>query len=113
MKETKPRHSGCPSCKCGLTELTWSDRGDYVDYEDAEQVASVVVFCALDHEYDRGEGVPWGMDPKEADLLRPIVARHLVAIHPGWRHKTVTMNAEQREAFRHEIIAVLRAARNR
>ena len=113
MKETILKHPECPTCVCGLTELTWSDRGAHVNYEDAEQVADMVVSCALDHQCDRGDGVPWGMQDGEEAVIRPIVARHLAAVCPDWLHRSVSMNAEQRAAFMRDLVAALQAARNR
>lgn len=104
----KPIHPECPCCLCGIIELTWSDRIANVDPEDHTDVAERVIACALDHSYDRTDtGVPYGIHDTIRDALAPVVAKHLSAIREDWKDHSVSMNEEQRKAFRTDLLAVL------
>lgn len=91
-----------------MVSLSWSDREAYVYPNDLEKIANTIVNCALDHSYDRYEGIPYGLHAihrKLEDALEPIVAKHLAAINPQWQEHTVDMNPEQREAFWAELLS--------
>lgn len=94
-----------------ILDLTWSDRECTVDYEDIPQLADEVASCALDHSYDRGDGIPWGMTEEDAAAVRPVVCRYLSAIRPDWLDHTVYMSEEQRDAFVADLIAALLTSR--
>lgn len=96
------RMKHCDSCTCGLTEVRWSDREGYVDLNDPEWIADIVVNCALDRSYDRtATGVPNGFPDDLEQRLAPIVAKHLGAINPNWKNESVNMYDKpyQRDAF--------------
>lgn len=106
MSKRKPLHD-CPDCTCGRIELSWSDRRTHVFPDDLDEIARVVVNCALDHSYDRGRGVPYGLEDKQEDTLLPVVARHLAAVDAEWRDRSVSMSPEQRETFLCDVRAAL------
>ena len=90
----------CTSCTCGLTAVEWSDRSGYVNLADPNDIADVVVNCALDHSYDRpGTGIPYGYPATLETLLIPVVAKHLSAINPAWKDETVYMDKAAQAAF--------------
>jgi hypothetical protein len=92
-----------------MVELNWSDRSLAVYYDDPESLADAVVRCSLDHYYDRtDDGVPYGVDKRERDVLAPIVARHLSAARADWEHHTVDLSDEGRAAFFKELIEALK-----
>lgn len=96
-----------------MRTINWSDRECVID-DDPEQIAAAVVACAVDHSYDRGQtGVPWGLSDEERELCKPIVAKHLGAIDPEWRERTVYLTEVQKLAFRREVAAALTAGRSR
>jgi hypothetical protein len=86
--------------------LTWSDRE--VTAHDLFSVAETVVNCALDHHYDRMDGVPYGLPEDVRRRLLPVVARHLAAKRADWRDHTVEdMTAAERDDFRADVFTVL------
>lgn len=97
----------CPCCTCGMIQLFWSDREPYV-FNDPESIANAVVNCALDHSYDRGDGVPHGLDDETSDRLRPIVAAHLAAKNLDWLNHSVHMTDEERNRFYADVLGELR-----
>ncbi len=98
----------CPCCTCGMMELTWSDREAHMRPDDLDEVAEVVLNCALDHWYDRTPiGVPHGLNQKRTEALAPIVAEHLSRAEPGWKEKTVEMGEEGRALFLADVRRVL------
>jgi hypothetical protein len=100
----------CPHCVCGLTAMEWSDRERWVDANDPDEVANTIVMCALDHSYDRFDGVPYGWwcsDEKKIEL-RIVVAKHLSAVDPEWRDTSIIMNDVQRAALKADLIKVLK-----
>lgn len=98
----------CETCTCGMTHVTWSDRESWIDASNPDEVADVVIHCALDHSYDRTpDGVPWGLSEKVRERLAPIVKEHLTRVRPNWREQTVNMTDTQRAAFRVALIKAL------
>lgn len=101
----------CPNC--GWPEpqytLSWSDRKVDVAVLDLPAIADVVAGCALDHSYDRGDGVPYGLPRDVREALAPVVAQHLSAKRPDWLKHTVEMSEDERERMRDEVLTVLRA----
>ena len=87
-------------------QLEWSDRRGV--YHPSE-FWSAVLYCSLDHSYDRvNDGIPYGSCgdgiPDELEIaFRPIIEKHLSAVEPEWKEKTVYMNEEQRDAFKEEL----------
>ena len=87
-------------------QLEWSDRREV--YHPSE-FWSAVLYCSLDHSYDRvNDGIPYGSCgdgiPDELEIaFRPIIEKHLSAVEPEWKEKTVYMNEEQRDAFKEEL----------
>ena len=82
-------------------KLFWSDR-ELVSHP--TDFANAVVACALDHCYDRTHtGVPYMMPKAYAAAFAPIVEKHLMAVEPKWRDKTVDMNEEQKQEFLREL----------
>lgn len=100
----------CETCTCGLTHVEWSDRQGWVDLNKPESVAGVVINCALDHSYDRtGDGVPYGIPDDLRERLAPIVAKHLSAVEPNWKDKTVYMDQDdgRRKRFLQDLVNAL------
>lgn len=103
----------CPTCTCGLTHVEWSDREGWVNLSDPESVVSAVMSCALDHSYDRtGDGIPHGFPDKLREKLAPIVAKHLSAVEPDWKNKTVYMDLDDdedtcRNALKKELLETI------
>ena len=87
--------------------LQWSDRESKVRVDDPAAIADAVVSCALDHSYDRGNGVPYGLPDDMTARLRPIVARHLAAKRPDWLEHTVDMDGEERESLLRDVLAAV------
>jgi hypothetical protein len=104
------RTSHCETCTCGLTHVEWSDRGSWVDLTNPQDIANVICACALDHSYDRDDGIPCGFPSEVADALAPVIAKHLSAIEPDWENKTVSMEDVQRRAFMQELTEAARIA---
>ena len=97
----------CPSCTCGLTEISWSDREGYIDLSDPQDIADTFLNIALDHSYDRNDGIPYGDLPDSLiELIRPVLDAHLGAIEPDWRNKTVYMydKPESKAEFRSALL---------
>jgi len=103
----KPIHD-CPSCTCGMTEITWSDRQSYVSLSDVGEVIDAIIHCALDHSYDRGNGVPYGLPEPVRDAALPIVAKHLAAVRPDWLQNTVNLGATERDALYRDLSDAVR-----
>ena len=80
--------------------MEWSDR---VGVYHPTQFYEAVLSCSLDHYYDRGDGMPWAMPDNFRKLFAPIIEKHLSAIKPDWKEKSVYMNNEQRAAFESEL----------
>lgn len=93
----------CPHCVCDLDEYTWSDRVAWVHPDDLDELAQMVVNCALDHHYDRGGGVPWGFAKDMSEQLAVVVDRHLGAVRKDWIGHTVSMEPAARAAFLKEV----------
>ena len=89
--------------------LSWSDRKVDVAAHDIPAIADVVMTCALDHSYDRGDGVPYGLPREVREALAPVVAQHLSAKSPDWREHSVELWGEERERLCEAVLAVLRA----
>lgn len=98
----------CDTCTCGLTKVEWSDREGWVDLADPENVAEVILNCALDHYYDRThDGIPYGIPDKTREALALVVAIHLSEVEPNWQNVTVYSydKEEWRERFKKALIA--------
>ena len=107
MSEREPLHD-CPDCRCGTIKLCWSDREAHVFPDDLDRIAEVVFNCALDHSYDRHDGVPDGLDDARTKRLVKVVAEHLGRINPAWRDVTVSMPDEGAQAaFLRDLRAAL------
>lgn len=85
--------------------LTWSDRE--VTAHDLFSVAETVVNCALDHHYDRMDGVPYGLPDDMRKRLLPVVALHLAKKRADLKDHTVEMSKVERDALRGDVLAVL------
>jgi hypothetical protein len=85
-----------------MVRLTWSDRECTVHPDDFWQT---VMSCALDHSYDRGDGIPDGLPSEYADAFAPVIERHLSAVDPEWADKTVSLTHEQYMAFEADMHA--------
>lgn len=114
----------CPGCQCGGVEpidriiarvqkhladgvaLEWSDRSIVVP-DNIFAVADAIISCALDHHYDRGEGVPWGLSAAERAACLPVVARHLAAVNLDWEEHTVDLDETQSTALFADLVAAL------
>lgn len=108
MSTRKAKHD-CPYCICGQVELTWSDRSFTVFPDDMDEVAETIIACALDHYYDRYNGVPDGLGKEVEAAVSPVVAKHLAAVNPDWRTVSIDMTEVDLAAFKTELIATLRA----
>jgi hypothetical protein len=106
------RTHDCPSCRCGMIEISWGNHRMSVRPDDHDTLTSLVVACALDDFNESTEtGVPDGFDKDvEAQLVRT-VAVHLSAAEPHWMTRTVQMTAAQRRAFEAEVRATLKRPR--
>jgi len=105
---TKKSEHDCPCCTCGQMELSWSDRSWYVYPDDIVAIVNAIISCALDHYYDRYDGVPHGLTWIKKgldDAVRPIIVKHLSAINSEWEDHSVDMNESQRKSFREELLA--------
>jgi hypothetical protein len=94
-------------------KLEWSDRHHWVHPDDLEAIADCVMYCALDHTYDRtSDGVPWGVPDAWRPVLAAVVDRHASAACPGWsdarRPKRVEVLDDQRAAFVADLLSALR-----
>jgi hypothetical protein len=72
-----------------MIRLSWSDRDCWVYQDDVDGIADVILSCAFDHCYDRGNGVPYGFSLQEETRLKSIVADHLSRFNPKWEDNTV------------------------
>ena len=106
----KERFHDCPNCRCGQIRLGWSDREVYVFSEDLDSFAAVILNCALDHAYERGKGVPYGLDWDLECKLQHVVTKHLSAKDSDWLNNTVDLDDTERESFLYDIISVLKRA---
>lgn len=109
MSARKPKRNrhNCPHCTCGLTQVTWSDRETFINAENHEEVANLLVSIAQDHSYDRHE--PYGLP--HAGVLWSIVEAHLVlaCYVEDWRKTTITMSEQQAAALKVALLARLEA----
>jgi hypothetical protein len=84
----QPEHN-CPCCTCGQIKFSWSDREDRAYPNDHEKIAHIVIACAFDHYYDRGNGVPNGFNPALENRLKVVVADHMNRLDSQWQNYTV------------------------
>jgi len=99
--------SSCPSCTCSKHEwirMDYSDRKPHFRANVPADLAVVIVYWLLDHEYDRGSTLPWSLPNSISGSLEIVIEKHASAIHPGWRHKTISMDDAQREALFQELL---------
>lgn len=92
----------CGYCACGQVEYSWSDRDGHC-FANARELTKVICNWALDHYYDRGEDLPYGLPENVRVAGLRVVDRHLSAIQPDWRNHSVNMDDAQRRAFKAEL----------
>lgn len=101
----------CPYCACGQIEYSWSDREGHC-FPTANNLTDVIRNWALDHYYDRGEDLPYGLPTDIKVAALPIVEKHLSPLTTDWRSHTVNMNDEQSKAFTLELKATIKRVLN-